>query len=717
MKAKNYILLSGVCLVAASGVSPFPVLADGPGILEEVVVSARKREENLQEVPDSITAFKSQQIEEQRLNHIVDAIALTPNVHMVNDQDAGTNIITVRGIGTNRNLPASIAFVVDGVILPDSDAFSADMTDVERIEILRGPQGGLYGRNAIGGVISLTTPRPTDEFESTLKLGYGNGNSFEMFGAASGALVPGALVGRATAKYSNSDGFIKNLYTGKNLDEDEQSKITGRLIWQATENLSFDFRGSHFEQDTGALWFSPVNILGTTGGRISKELARALPNQNDETYSERTINDFALVVDLETTAGTFSSISAWDEVDVEFTEDLDVTPLTVTNDAHQVRSTRGVSEELRFTSNADQRFRYIVGVYLQETDRDVSTSAELDFCFLGVPLPFCTTPPLVESGILIPLQLNTTEGDFSQSAIFAQSSFDINDRLELTVALRYDEDQRKQLDVLTGRRDQETFDEFQPKVSLAFQATDAAMLYATYAEGYKSGAFNPPPGPGALFPLVVEQEGTDSYELGMKSTWFGGRAQANVALFYTDYTNVQVFDLDLTTGGQVAYNADEAELNGYEIELAAIPFENFELTASYGYTDATFTNFNGTGLYDGNRLPNTPKNKLNIGGRYEIPATDELNWVLRANYEQTGTIYFQHDNLVYQPSYQTFGLQFGLAGERYSVTVWGKNVFGEDYATSAYSRLISPLIFGVLQLDPVQINPGPQFGIEGRWNF
>src|SRR5688572_25758356 len=163
----------------------------------------------------------------------------------------------------------------------------------------------------------------------------------------------------------------------------------------------------------------------------------------------------------------------------------------------------------------------------------------------------------------------------------------------------------------------------------------------------------------------------------MKSTWFDGRAQANVAAFYTDYTNVQVFDLDLSTGGQVAYNADEAELKGYEIELAAIPFENFELTASYGYTDATFTDFNGTGLYDGNRLPNTPKSKLNIGGRYEIPATAELNWILRANYEQTGTIYFQHDNLVYQPSYQTFGAQFGLAGEHYSVTVWGKNVFGE----------------------------------------
>jgi iron complex outermembrane receptor protein len=717
MKVQKCIFLSCVSVAVASGAAPLPLMAEGPGVLEEIVVSARKRDENLQDVPDSITAFSTRDIQELRINHVADAIALTPNVHMVNDQDAGTNIITVRGIGTNRNLPASIAFVVDGVILPDSDAFSADMSDVERIEVLKGPQGGLYGRNAIGGVINLTTPRPGEDFESTIKAGYGNGNSLEMFGAASGALVPGTLFGRVTAKYAQSDGFIKNLFNGKYLDEDEQSKITGRLIWEATDNLSFDLRGSHFDQNTGALWFSPVNILGTTGGRITSELARALPNQNDEAYSDRTINDLSLVIDLESGAGNFTSISAWDEIDVEFNEDLDVTPLTVTNDAHQIRNTSSISQEFRFTSDADQRFRYIVGVYLQQTDRDVTTTAELDFCFLGVPLPFCTTPPLVESGILIPLQLSTTEGDYSQQAVFAQSSLDVTDRLELTVALRYDEDERKQLDVLTGRRDQATFDEFQPKVSLAFKATDAAMVYATYAEGYKSGAFNPPPPPGALFPLVVKQEGTDSYELGMKSTWFEGRAQANVALFYTDYTDVQVFDLDLTTGGQVAYNADEAELKGFELELAAIPFENFELTASYGYTDARFTDFNGTGLYDDNHLPNTPENKLNIGGRYEIPATDQLNWILRANYERTGTIYFQHDNLVYQPSYQTVGLQLGIAGEHYSVTLWGKNVFDEDYATSAYSRLISPLIFGVLQLDPLQIDPGSQYGIEARWDF
>ena len=155
--------------------------------IEEIVVTARKRTENLQDVPDSITAFSASMIEERRIDRIADAIEVTPGVHMISDQDAGTNIITVRGIGTNRNLPASIAFVVDGVVLPDSDAFTADLSDVERIEILKGPQGGLYGRNAIGGVINLTTREPTNQLEGDVKVGYSSGETKDVFGAISGS--------------------------------------------------------------------------------------------------------------------------------------------------------------------------------------------------------------------------------------------------------------------------------------------------------------------------------------------------------------------------------------------------------------------------------------------------------------------------------------------------------------------------------------------------
>jgi iron complex outermembrane receptor protein len=702
-----------VCTVV--GVAAEATVEPGASI-EEIIVTARKRAENLDEVPDSITAFTAQQIEEQRINRISDAIAAAPNVHIVMDQDAGTNIITVRGIGTNRNLAASVAYVVDGVILPDSDAFTADLSDVERIEILRGPQGGLYGRNAIAGVINLTTKRPTSELEGEIKAGYGNGETLDVFGALSGPLVADTLLGRVTVKYHDSDGFIRNQFDGKYLDPSETLKTTGRLILNVSDALSLDLRGSWFDEKTGALWFSAADVLGTTGGEITDDMAQIRPNQNDDPYSDRTIYDLSLVAELETGAGTFTSITAYDDIDVEFLEDLDVSPLTITNDAMQTRRTRGVSQELRFPSPGERRLRAHAGAYAQNTTRDVATSVQLDFCFL-LALPFCPTPPGVESGILVPVSLNTTEGEFDQWALFAQANYDITDQIELTIALRYDEDRREQLDVLLERRDEATFSDLQPKVSLAWQARPDLMLYATYAEGYKSGAFNPPPPPGAAFPLVVDQEGTDSYELGLKGSWLDERIRLKAAAYYTDYTDVQIFQLDITTGGQVAINANEAEIKGAEIELAARLWPGLDFSIGYGYTDATFTDFNGTGLNDGNRLPNAPRYGTTAAVRYERPLAAGLTLISRVDYHRTGTIYFAEDNLVYQPSYDTVDAQISVEGDRWMAMLWGRNVFDEHYVTSAYSRFISPLIFGALGVDPLQIAPGAQYGVELRWRF
>lgn len=685
-------------------------------VLEEVIVTARKREENLQEVPDSITAFTEVQIDEHRMEVIDDAINYTPNAYIVNDQDAATNIVTIRGIGTNRNLAASVAYVVDGVILPDSDAFTADLSDVERIEVLKGPQGALYGRNAIGGVISLTTRRPGEEVESQFKAGYGNGDTVDLFGAIGGPIGSEGLFGRLTVKYHNTDGLIDNQYNGQSLDYDETTKVTGRLIWEANENLTLDLRASWFDQDGGAAWFSTTDVLGTTGGELTEEMAHILPNQNDTSLSQREISDISLVVDWSTGAGTFSSITAYDKIDFFFKQDLDYNPFTLANDTRQQRNTQGVSQEFRFTSSDDRRLRYIAGAYYQNTNRDLDTSTNLDFCFL-IPLPGCPTPPGQESGILTFLPLNTLQGDFDQWAVFGQAAYDITEQLELTVALRYDRDERTQHDLLSGRTDSATFDDWQPKISLAWQSRDNLMLYGTYAEGYKSGAFNPPPPDGALFPLVVEQEGSDQYELGMKSTWLDNRVLLNAAVFYTDYSDVQIFQLDLSTGGQVAINANEAEIKGGELEFVALPAEGWELSASYGYNNAEFTDFNDTGLFDGNKLPNAPESTLNLGVRYAHALAGNRSLVTRLDYRRNGKIYYAEDNLIYQPAFDTVDALLSLEGTQWTVSLWGKNIFDERYVTSAFSRLTSPLIFGTLGIDIIQINEGARYGIDLSWRY
>lgn len=716
-KSSAIFIAATLAAAAGSEVAYADETAVADDSLEEVIVTARKRAESLQRVPDSITAITAEQIEERRISTIAEALTFVPGVHIVKDQDAGMNIITVRGIGTNRNLAASVAFAVDGVLLPDSDAFNTDLADAERIEVLKGPQGALYGRNAIGGVINITTKRPTSTPEGEVRLGVARGDTVDGFAALSGPIASDKLVGRLTVKYRDSDGLIKNQFNGEPMDPDRVKKVGGRLLFQPYESLRMDFRASHFEQKTGASWYTTSDVLGTTGGKLTRSLTRLEPDMDQSPiYSKLKVNEVALTAELDTKWGTFSSITGYDDVDVVLVEDLDLTAAPVTKDVRQDRGTRGISQELRFTSPGENRLRFIGGAYVQNTKRDVATAGSVDFCFF-VALPFCPTPVGVPSGILIQQNFNTTKGDFDQWAVFSQIGYDLTDTLEVTAALRYDQDDRSQLAPLINRRDKARFKDLQPKVSLAWKLSPDAMIYATYAEGYKSGTFNPPPAPGASFPLVVEQEGTDSYEIGAKTSWLERRVVANVSAYFTRYDDPQIFRFDVTTGGQVAINANKAKIKGGEFELTARVVHGFDLLLGYGYANAKFTDFDRTGLFDGNRLPNTPRYTLQVGGRFERPLNASMSLVTNVDYRKSGDIYFGEDNLIYQPSFQTVDARVGLQGDNWSVALWGRNIFDEPYAMSAFSRGIAPLIYGSLQVDPYTINPGRIYGIEGRWKF
>ena len=655
-------------------------------------------------------------IEERRIDRIADAIEVTPGVHMISDQDAGTNIITVRGIGTNRNLPASIAFVIDGVVLPDSDAFTADLSDVERIEILKGPQGGLYGRNAIGGVINLTTRTPTNQLEGDVKVGYSSGETKDVFAAISGPLAGENLLGRIAVKYHDTDGLIENTFTGDNMDYDENTKVTGRLIWQATDAL----RSTCARRTTTR---TPARS-GSVPMTYSEPPAAASPRTSRRSSRARTIpaspsGRFSMLRSSSitrprparsrrsrrTTTSTCCSARIWTPRPCVRSP---IRGRTATRPASARSSaSRRRTKDASATSSVRTINRPTVTSIRARRSTTASSSAS----------SAARLPAFSLSGIRVPTQLNILESEFNQWAVFAQGNYDLTDALELTVALRYDEDKREQHDLLGNRTDEATFSDFQPKVSLAWKATADLMFYATYAEGYKSGAFNPPPLPTQTFPLVVQQEGTTNYELGAKTTWFDDRLQVNAAVYHTDYEDVQVFRLDLQTGGQVAINANEARLQGVEIELATRPLENLELTAAYGYTDAEFTDFDGTGVFDGNRLPNTPLYTFNGAARYEYPLDNGLGIVSRVDYNRTGTIYFADENVGYQPTYDTVDAQVGLEADRWSVTVWGRNVLDERYASSVYMRSISPAIYGRLDIDAMQNEPGATYGAEFRWRF
>lgn len=726
MRSTAFFSMSSLLALATTVAVLFApsLLAAADNELEEIVVTARKRAENLQTVPDSVTAFSAVEITERRLTQINDFIALTPNVHIVNDQDPATNIISIRGIGSNRNEAAAVAFAVDGVILPDSDAFTMDLSDAQQVEILKGPQGALYGKGAIAGAINVTTYRPGPNLDSEIKVSGGNGSTARVTGRISGPLAD-QLTGGLTASYYSTDGTIINSYDGRGLDYEEHYKAGARLIWTPLDHLTVDWRGSYYHQRGSSLWFSRVDVLGTTGGEITPTMSQVQPDLNGPHSSQRSIGETSATVSYETPLGTLSSISAYDNIKMDFREDLDQTPDPSVPDAHQVRNTDSVSEEIRFTSPDQQRLRYIVGAYYQHTHHDVTTNAVIDFCYFGIPIPGpCTNPLLTLSGSPIPVPLNSTNRQSSQYAAFGQLNFDLRDNLELTLALRYDRENVDQIDLLSSEKDSAAFDKVQPKASLAYKFTPSAMVYATYSQGFKSGTFNPPPPPGAVYPLVVSNESSTNYEIGAKTEWFNRTLLVNGALFYTDYIDPQIFQLDVQSGGQVTINARKARIHGGEFDVLARLGSNVDLNASFGLTDSVITDFDGSGLYVGQPLPNMPRSQLNVGAAYHAPLSDALTFKARVDYSHTGTISFQDfqnnadpNHYLFQLGHSTVDAQLGIEGQHWAFTTFGRNLTGQHYATSAYSRYIAAFIFVPLGVDLFQKDPGRIYGAEVRYRF
>ncbi|MBB4633030.1 TonB-dependent receptor [Sphingosinicella soli] len=711
---------------AASALCGTAIAQENPGAssggFEDIIVTARKREENLQQVPDTVTAFSASVIEERRLERIDDFLAVTPNVNITNDQDTATNNISIRGLGSNRNQAAAVAFSVDGVILPDADAFTMDLTDVERLEVLKGPQGALYGKGAIAGAINITTKRPTNTFEGEAKLSYGTGDAWRVFGAVSGPIVPDLVLARVTVSHRDGNGTIKNDFDGRTLDRNRQTRVSGRIIIEPTDDFSIDLRAAHMDEKGGALWFSLVDVLGTTGGEITEEMAAVRPNLDGPSSTDRTVTDLSMSLNYDTSIGTFTSITAWDKIDVDFSEDLDISPFPLVPFTRQLRVTESWSQELRLTSPGAQRLRYILGAYYQHSKRDVTTLASLDAClFAGT----CITPDGFESsGLIIDATLADTRLTFNQYAVFGQLNYDLLDTLELTAALRYDTNEAKQDDYLASATDKATFSKLQPKVSLAYKPSDELTLYATYSQGFKSGSFNPIAA-GAAFPRVIGKETSRNYEIGTKTSWLDRRVILNVAAFYTQHLNPQIFQLDAATFTQGSLNARKAAIKGFEFELAARPVKGLDLNAAFGYIDTKIKDFDGTtDAYVGQQLPNAPKYTLNLGAQYTLDLSDDMAARARVDFNAKGRQSFQDfqlpatpDAYLFQKAYSTVDAQIGVEGERWGLTVFGRNLFKTHYATSAFSRYIFAAGLVPLGSDAIQPDPGRTFGVEARVKF
>ncbi len=701
MKSKKrnaFHTLVNISLLIGTSLSTFSTQAQNSNEpeIEEIIVTAEARAENLQEVPVAVTAFSENDILDAGIENTADFIALTPNVSFDDSFTIGNSFISIRGVTQINNADSPVAIVVDGVPQNNQKQFKMDLYDIERIEVLKGPQGALYGRNAIGGAINIVTKAPSDEFEGFVGLGLGNGNYKKLQASVSGPLSEN-LSFRLSGSLKDSDGLIDNTFLNTEVDFYESSDLRGKILWNATDNLRLDFRLATSSLEGGAI--HDAAFFDNTGpDNTNQERA---PITDILGTSERNITEFTTKADWAFDSGTFTYIGAYTDIEEDYYGDLDFCNPTDCPggffgfgqvDQSQDLDVELLSHELRWTSPDENRFRWAAGAFFVETDRTLSTVATL-----------------TQAGNF-PIVMNVEDNDNDAFAVFGQFEYDLSDTVELSGSLRNDDDEREQTDGATGITRKTSFDALQPKVTLTWTPRDEQLFYATYANGFRSGGFNGVGGREFL------DENVDNFEIGHKSKWLNNRLLINSSIYRAESENFQFFFIDINAGGaQVIDNLDEVSLNGLEIEFEGLISNQWSVFGSLGVQDSDIEAFNpllAVPATTGNRTPKTTKNTINLGSQYSFSVSDRIAGYARIDYEGRGDKYWHTNNIDVQDPVNLLNARLGFETDNWNITLWGKNLtdefYYEDFNATAFTGL--PWNIGW------QSRPA-SYGIDFRYNF
>ncbi len=639
--------------------------------LEELVVSARKRDERAQDVPIAITTLSASVLERAGIEQVAELVQLVPNVTFQSGINMGENHLTIRGLSQIQNGPPPAAIVQDGVLLiSPSMQFNVEEFDLERVEVLKGPQGALYGRNAIGGAINILTRAPSDELEISAMAGLAHGNEYTARAAVGGPLVDEKLLARASVSYRNRDGQLRNETNGHYMDHLEDLSARLRFLLRPSDVFELDLKLGYSTTHGGDPAYVSIPVDG-------------MPNENELPVTTDTIgNNPRIVRDVSgkaswtTDAGTLSLIGAYLRGSERLFADFDVTALPILTAFREIRDS-GSSQEIRFTSPSARRFRWIVGGYHVRSHSSIRTLGLAD-------IGFFLDPPAPTGSIDFPVLDNTDHRRFENHAAFGQAELDLDDRLEIAVALRYDDDRIELNDASEA-----SFSKLQPKLTLRYRVSPAVTLYSSYGEGFRSGDFNP--SEATIGEAVMRAEEGRTAELGMKSTLLAQRLSVNVAAFHMKLKDAQQQVLDFTTGANVGLNIDRSTIRGFEIETAAFVGHGLALNVSGGMVDSRIDRFSADPGVRGNKLPRVPDYTINAGASYERPLSGSWGLFLRTDYNRLGRAPWHLDNADVRRQVDYLNLRIGARtdDERWTVSAWLKNALDDrttqDFQAVEYS--------------------------------
>lgn len=731
-------------------------------VLEEIIVTAQKRAESLQDVPISVTTLAGEKMQKTGINKIEDLQQFVPNLQMT--ETGISTQVYIRGVGTgnSQGFEQSVGQYIDGIYYGRQQLIRAPFLDLERIEVLRGPQSILFGKNSIAGALNMTSAKPTEELTGYIQLNYEPDYSTrEALFAISGSLSD-TLSGRLAIRSLDTDGYVENNFLGNDEPERDDMAVRGTLRWNPTDDLdltlkverdTFDTKGRQIEivRDDPAIPPFPLaglnygqilGLLGHPGAIVESKLdfERNAGGFGREEKSDNELDNVTFTVNYQLGKNTLTSVTGL--VSYEFLEfcDCDYTAAPVFGVVLDEEYEQ-FSQEIRLTSPGGESIDWVVGAFYQ--------TSELDFND-AIVIPTNSVLGAGPLASLAPIRGTNVERDFSSDsdlwAVFGQVTWNISDALRLTLGARYtseEKDGSRRVDVIndatgapvnpllgaptvfelafavineqrsghnvSGDRDESSFT---PLVNLQWDINENLMAYVAYTTGFKSGGYDPRANSPASFEF--EEEEATAFEVGLKSTFWDGAAELNLAIYRTDYEDLQISQFDGRFGFNVN-NAAEVTIEGVEIDGRIAFTDNFNVRYALAYLDHEFDKYRGGNCYNrqvrdgdfgpaGNQLCDytgksgqyTPEITGSISFNFLQPLTDHLNLAanLDVNYTDEQNVHGSLDPMFEIDSYTQVNLRVALEAENWEIAVLGRNLSDEEILTYVDNAPLAGGTFG-----------------------
>lgn len=737
MKHSLAMLLAASALAGPAAAFAQEAPAESQGGLDDIIVTAQKRAEGLSDVPISISAVSGKQVESYGQTNLEQISSSVPNLKIT--QTAIANRIAIRGIasGDNKGFEQSVAMFVDGVYYGRDQLSRLPLVDMERVEVLRGPQPTLFGKNAIAGAVNITTRSPTDEFEGTVSGLYEfNHKELQLTGVLSGPLSDG-IEARVVGYHRSMDGYFYNQKLKRNEPNVDEYYVRGKVEFDKGGPLAAELK---LEYADFAMKGQPRDVFGAVGNYNAvfqgPFFVSTVPDyvREDNGYESRNkVFGATLNADLEIGEHTLTSVTSLLDYKTREIVDIDFSGISFLDGTNLREDYRQFSQELRLTSPGGEAFNYIGGVYYQHAKLDVQDFTLFNPTFLGLGAPFNA------------LGDTRNDRDYSQTSdlisAFAQGELSLTDQLRVTAGARFNHEKksgRRSLAIVQGPLSTApaavvaavfralnieahsiagklSEDSFNPMVNVQFDATDDLMLYASYARGTKAGGFdirsNSLPTsttvakPGAF---EFQDESADNFEAGLK---YKGRDVAfNLSFYRTKYKDLQVNIFDGTLNFNVR-NAAAARTQGIEADFRAALAEGLTISGAIAYLDFKFTNFTdgqcyylqtpgpgGFCDYSGKRNALSPKWSGNLNVDYWTPVGSDLKLSFNVNADFSSS-YIAAANLdprTYQGSYAKLGARIGLGqiDNRWEVALIGRNLTDQRILQTGSAMPLATTITG-----------------------